>query len=653
MADTVRFRPLRCACGMPLMHLLLPLALSVPLQAGEAPTLITIRVTNDDDDLYSDLACNMNRDDHAGYTIALPPVAAGATVEVGPIEANVDPQGYTTLQLRWRDPDFGQYHYSEPLRLYTVQQTTVFAFRIPPSSGRRVLIVAPHPDDETLGTAGVIYHALHGDHAAHACVRVVVMTNGDAYTTAVSNYYYGDTTHTPTAADFRNSGLVRHGETLEAMAKLGLTDPADVLLPNYPDQGLRRLFTDNRALSSAWTSSYTQVDARYDPDAYRRDAAPASSKYAGVNVHQDLVAIIADHRPTEVYVTDPRDTHGDHAYTYHFLDEALRAAGALTADLYRVVIHAPQQSSTYWPNPAYAGVREDRCTPTLPFEPPLGMPAPDAVFDFSAMSPDSPMRRGDAANRKRSAIDSYRSQIGWYLSGGVLVPSTSIDVRGYLISFTKSNELFWSRGFDGPDANDWPTSPGVQVYDQSASGSLSRQYALTPIQQDAHDVWRLPVSQPGRMRFRMDAAGSDLGLRLYDPDGRTLRATFEQAGPSEQFDHIFRTAGTYHVEVFIQDAGSGGTYLLQDKVLSPPPPGDFDWDWDVDGDDLALMQACGLGPAVPYGDPPVQPACTLAADAGGFLPADFDRDADIDQDDLGAFQRCYSGPNRPADPSCL
>ena len=40
----------------------------------------------------------------------------------------------------------------------------------------RVLILAPHPDDETIGTAGVLQQA----KKAGAQVKVVCFTNGDA-----------------------------------------------------------------------------------------------------------------------------------------------------------------------------------------------------------------------------------------------------------------------------------------------------------------------------------------------------------------------------------------------------------------------------------------------------------------------------------------
>ncbi len=617
-------------------HLGFVLTLAAAHPASAETALIAIHVVNSDDDTCSDLACSINRNDHSGFTLALPAVAPGATVMSGAVDAEVDANGDTTVQLRWWDPDYQQYHYSEPLRRHTVDEPlSGFVFHIPPSSERRVLIVAPHPDDETLAHAGVIYHALHGDHLRHARVWVVVVTSGDAYTSAVANYYQ---VSSPTALDFRNSALARHAESLDAMARLGLTHSNDVLFLGYPDQGLRSLFTSNYDMSAVYTSSFTRQNEKYDPDAFRRDASPESIKYTGTNVVQDLVTILSSFRPSEVYVSDPRDSHVDHAYAYLCFDTALRAAGMLSATLYREIIHAPQQSSTYWPNPAYATDREARCTPTLTFETPAGMPVPDASFDFAVISADSPIRRADpATNLKRLAIDCYKSQIGWYYSGGVLVPSTVIDSKGYLISFAKSNELFWLGGHDGPDNNGWPASPGVQTLEQSASGQLGRQYSYSPLQQDVHDVWRLTVPETGQMRFRMETTGSDLGLRLYDRDGTTLLATFQQGGSTESFAYVFCAAGTYYVEVFIADAGSGGSYVFQDTSLSVLPC-DFDRDCDVDVDDRNMFEACGSGPGLPY--------------AVDCAEADLDPDGDVDQTDFAVFQRCYSGESVTADPNC-
>src|SRR6266566_5536117 len=47
--------------------------------------------------------------------------------------------------------------------------------------GERLLVIAPHPDDETLGAGGLIQRVL----SAHGTVGVVLVTAGDGYVEAV------------------------------------------------------------------------------------------------------------------------------------------------------------------------------------------------------------------------------------------------------------------------------------------------------------------------------------------------------------------------------------------------------------------------------------------------------------------------------------
>src|SRR5438876_11705826 len=50
-----------------------------------------------------------------------------------------------------------------------------------PTADTRLLVVAPHPDDEVLGTAGLMQRV----RAANGVVRVVYLTDGESYTQSV------------------------------------------------------------------------------------------------------------------------------------------------------------------------------------------------------------------------------------------------------------------------------------------------------------------------------------------------------------------------------------------------------------------------------------------------------------------------------------
>src|SRR6185436_2742523 len=79
------------------------------------------------------------------------------------------------------------------------------ALRVGPAT--RLLVVAPHPDDESLGSAGLIQRVL----AAGGHVRVVLMTSGDAFPEGVKAE-----THIldPRPNDFRSYGTLRQHETI-------------------------------------------------------------------------------------------------------------------------------------------------------------------------------------------------------------------------------------------------------------------------------------------------------------------------------------------------------------------------------------------------------------------------------------------------------
>jgi hypothetical protein len=80
---------------------------------------------------------------------------------------------------------------------------------------RRLLILAPHCDDETLGSAGLIQVA----ERAGIEVRVVIATNGDGFFFATAQdfrkLYLG-------SADFIRMGEVRQQESLAALKILGV-----------------------------------------------------------------------------------------------------------------------------------------------------------------------------------------------------------------------------------------------------------------------------------------------------------------------------------------------------------------------------------------------------------------------------------------------
>lgn len=107
----------------------------------------------------------------------------------------------------------------------------------------RILIVAPHPDDESLAAGGLIQRAV----ALGAAVRVLFVTNGD------SNPWpqrFLEHRWKIDATDCARWGALRRAEAESALVRLGAPDTG--IFFGFPDQGITRLLmTADDSLVSA------------------------------------------------------------------------------------------------------------------------------------------------------------------------------------------------------------------------------------------------------------------------------------------------------------------------------------------------------------------------------------------------------------------
>ncbi|MEA2415849.1 MAG: hypothetical protein QOI58_2506, partial [Thermoanaerobaculia bacterium] len=104
----------------------------------------------------------------------------------------------------------------------------------------RVLIVAPHIDDEAIGAGGYAIDAL----ANGADVYVVFLTAGDCNRFSARLMYK---TLGPTASNYLGVGNARIGEARAAMHLLGI--PRDhYFVLGYPDRGLRTMVDNPGAI---------------------------------------------------------------------------------------------------------------------------------------------------------------------------------------------------------------------------------------------------------------------------------------------------------------------------------------------------------------------------------------------------------------------
>jgi LmbE family N-acetylglucosaminyl deacetylase len=260
----------------------------------------------------------------------------------------------------------------------------------------RLLIVAPHPDDETLCCAGVMQRV----RQAGGQVSVVWLTSGDAARMTlllIEHTLFAD------AGKARALGTRRMAEARAATTLLGVP-AAQQLFLGYPDGGLEQLLGCYR--SRSYTSRTTGAAAV--PYA---DTLGPGHPYTGESLQADFTAALRQLAPTLILAPSPLDAHPDHR-------AAGRLAAAVTAQL------GARVSLRYWIVHGGEGWPSPRgLNPGIPLTlPPLGRALGPVPFMVSPAEEDL----------KLAALQAYGTQMQ------VLGP--------FLLAFVRTTELFSVRG---------------------------------------------------------------------------------------------------------------------------------------------------------------------------------------------------------------
>lgn len=174
----------------------------------------------------------------------------------------------------------------------------------------RILVVAPHPDDETLGAGGLLQRA----RAAGATVQILYLTHGE-------NNELSSILHRKKPLmrrkDFIKNGLLRKDEAQNAVGLLGYT-PEDTVWLGYPDSALLKLWYSYWQVKRPYRSLLTRISrVPYEGDlGYESD-------YTADNLLRDVERVLLDFQPTQVFVTAPFDTNPDHRAAYLFATAAI------------------------------------------------------------------------------------------------------------------------------------------------------------------------------------------------------------------------------------------------------------------------------------------------------------------------------------------
>jgi LmbE family N-acetylglucosaminyl deacetylase len=245
--------------------------------------------------------------------------------------------------------------------------------------GLRLLVVSPHPDDETLGTGGLIQRV----HALGGRVSVAYLTSGDGYLDGVE---LETGKLKPKPADFVDYGVLRLHEALRALEAMSL-QPKSLLIFGFPDGGLVDLLTTY--WSSKYVSPYT-----HDSRSPYPDSVDGRASYSGVSLERALTRVITQLNPDWIAVTAPWDVHPDHCAAFHFV---VRALGRLSVSnpsfasvrLLAYTVHRPD-----WPASSEGGF----------LDPPADVPLNGAAWRFLELT-------SRELEGKGLALDQYASQM--------------------------------------------------------------------------------------------------------------------------------------------------------------------------------------------------------------------------------------------------
>jgi len=260
----------------------------------------------------------------------------------------------------------------------------------------KILILAPHPDDEVIGCAGVIQKA----RALNLPIHIVFLTYGDNNEWSFF-VYRKHPVIVPQAV--RNFGLIRHDEAIAADWALGVS-PSNLTFLGYPDFETMNIWNSHWGKSppgKGMLNNSTKVPYK---NAFRPGAP-----FKGEEILKDIKTILLKYKPTKIFLSHPSDHNGDHRALFLFTQVALwdLENKIPKATLYPYLVHFKD-----WPMPR-------GFFPTKKLQPPKLL---EKIFwQEELLNPDE-------LNKKSLAIKKHRSQ---YISS-----------PGYLITFVRPNELF-------------------------------------------------------------------------------------------------------------------------------------------------------------------------------------------------------------------
>ncbi len=350
----------------------------------------------------------------------------------------------------------------------------------------RVLIIAPHPDDEAIGCAGAIQSAL----GAGAKVKVVYLTHGESNELSA---LFHQKRPMITKVDFVKIGRLRKREALKAMSLLQVPEK-DLIFFGYPDMGTMPIWERFWTSKKPFRGFFTRINKVIHEDDFSY-----GKYYRGYNIVHDFEKVLLELRPTHVFVTAPTDQNLDHQAASLFLKVALLNLEGRLEKIPSVHLYLVHEHD--WPKPR-------KLAPSLSLDPPASKESARLQWARHELSPEQ-------VQKKEQSLLSYESQMSYS--------------KNFLLSFVRTNEIYAA-----PPREIIATLPGnsEQFWEAESAASLGVEYAANdkelfisiPIVYAIDELGTfsthvfsykksMPFTQMPKLKFRL------FGGKLYIKDG--------------------------------------------------------------------------------------------------------------------------------------
>lgn len=195
----------------------------------------------------------------------------------------------------------------------------------------RVLIIAPHPDDEVLANSSVIIKS----KKAGAKIKIMFVTFGEHNTSSLAKFTLFPS---PVTSDLLAER--RHKEAINAAKILGLNED-DLVFLGFPDFGTLKIWDDHFS-NKPYFAGMSLHEKSFYPGTYKK-----GTLYTAPEELELFEDIISSYKPTKIFYPSTLDLNPDHRASGLFAEAALLDLKAKNSiETYTYFVHSED-----WPNP--------------------------------------------------------------------------------------------------------------------------------------------------------------------------------------------------------------------------------------------------------------------------------------------------------------